>query len=624
MFGFLKNLLRKPAEEPDQFEDQDRDAFEDSPAAAQPAPMQWPANPRTRQRPAPTGFTPVQRQPVPAANLKPGISVSLQPILDNLPLELQPKLLYKDAGDSCIQVPVEKVLAQLSRGAIRISFGELRQLAPQFFAPETDRDKVMVALPLAEVLAKVNPAMLSRRRTQRTIEVPDDISSPFDPDSQGLVFSVGPPKPEAPEPSRAAPRAVPGSGPFVRNNAPAVPPQQAPTFEPAAPSMLAASRSLEGFMPGAQPPARPLPAAQPFQAPHARPISQPAQPRPAAPPSIKMPAAPAPVAYAPISMTPAAGIPVAKPISMVQPAAAPAPAAPAPVAALVPASEVPNGAAQQEPLWVPLTALADTWPDAVRAEIVHLNLVDAKVGLPVDVIEQSLKQGRVAFSWKVLRSYIRGGGLPVASAQDGVVLELPLRVVAPMFITRQSETAKQKQKIAIDAEIPNLFFGFPQPEGSNAAAKPVDTNYYVWDDTSDTARVAPDEIKRPASHSTGTAFISRCATPNEVVSRAAALDNVAGALVALPDGLMVASSISGEVNGDTLAAFLPQIFAKLTQCTRELRMGELNNLSFTVGNVPWKIFRVNAIFFAAFGKAGEALPTVQLAALAAELDRKAK
>jgi hypothetical protein len=38
--------------------------------------------------------------------------------------------------------------------------------------------------------------------------------------------------------------------------------------------------------------------------------------------------------------------------------------------------------------------------------------------------------------------------------------------------------------------------------------------------------------------------------------------------------------------------------------------------------VPWKIFRVNAIFFAAFGRAAEALPTAQLAALAAELDRK--
>ena len=50
----------------------------------------------------------------------------------------------------------------------------------------------------------------------------------------------------------------------------------------------------------------------------------------------------------------------------------------------------------------------------------------------------------------------------------------------------------------------------------------------------------------------------------------------------------------------------------------------VNNLNFTVGNVPWKIFRVNAIFFAAFGRAGEPLPTAQLAALAAELDHKPK
>jgi hypothetical protein len=51
-------------------------------------------------------------------------------------------------------------------------------------------------------------------------------------------------------------------------------------------------------------------------------------------------------------------------------------------------------------------------------------------------------------------------------------------------------------------------------------------------------------------------------------------------------------------------------------------MGDLNNLNFTVGNVPWKIFRVNAIFFAAFGRVGEGLPTAELASLAGELDRK--
>jgi len=76
------------------------------------------------------------------------------------------------------------------------------------------------------------------------------------------------------------------------------------------------------------------------------------------------------------------------------------------------------------------------------------------------------------------------------------------------------------------------------------------------------------------------------------------------------------------LNADTLAAFLPQIFGRVSQCTKELRMGELNNLNFTVGNIPWKIFRVNAIFFAAFGRAAEPLPTAGLAALAAELDRK--
>ena len=118
--------------------------------------------------------------------------------------------------------------------------------------------------------------------------------------------------------------------------------------------------------------------------------------------------------------------------------------------------------------------------------------------------------------------------------------------------------------------------------------------------------------------------MKRYATPNEIVSKAAALNGVDGALIALPDGLLVASRIPSNMNADTIAAFLPQIFGRVSQCTRELRLGELNNLNFTVGNIPWKIFRVGAIYFAAFGRPGEPLPTAQLAGLAAELDRKAK
>jgi predicted regulator of Ras-like GTPase activity (Roadblock/LC7/MglB family) len=292
-----------------------------------------------------------------------------------------------------------------------------------------------------------------------------------------------------------------------------------------------------------------------------------------------------------------------------------------------PAFEVPS-------LAIPLMSLAEGWPEALRQEIGQLNLMDAKVAIPVEAVELALKRGKVAFPWKALRSWIKPSPPPTVSVYDNALLELPLKVLAPLFLNRQQVPAKTQQKVAIDGNIPNLFFGFPQPGASaatetpappavsHAVSKPTDTNYYIWDDNADGARPQDTELKRKAAASPGTSFVSRCATPNEVVSRAAALDGVAGALIALPDGLMVASRLAQDLNGDTLAAFLPHIFSKVSQCTKELRMGELNNLNFTVGNVPWKIFRVNAIFFAAFGRPGQPLPTAQLAALASELDRK--
>jgi len=51
-------------------------------------------------------------------------------------------------------------------------------------------------------------------------------------------------------------------------------------------------------------------------------------------------------------------------------------------------------------------------------------------------------------------------------------------------------------------------------------------------------------------------------------------------------------------------------------------MGALNNFNFTVGNVPWKIFRVNAVLFRRVRSRGRSAANRALAALAAELDRK--
>jgi predicted regulator of Ras-like GTPase activity (Roadblock/LC7/MglB family) len=528
MAGFLQNLLRK---------------LVDTPAEKQPAPR-----PNTALAAAPGSAAAQVPKGMPLHKNGRGIELLLQPILAGLPLELQPRLKHPDAGALTICIPLEKILAQLSSGVVKISFGELRQAAPDLFTPENDRDRVVVPLPLAEILARLNPALITRRREQKLVEVPADIRSPFDLHGQGLVFSVGPAHPET---------------------APATPPKVAPP-----------SRASITFAPTPPPPAAP-------------PLSAPAMS--SASRALRNVADSPPLAAA-------ASVPPPK-----------------------------KTASNPEPLVVSLPSLAESWPEAVRKEIVQLNLVDAKVALPGEVVERALKQGRIAFTWKTLRSWIKPAPLPAVSAHDSTVLELPLKIVAPLFLARQHEASKAQRKVSVDNDIPNLFFGFPQPEAGSAKvapaakpapAKPADTNYYIWDDTCDRPRARDAEV-RP-SPLPGTKFVAKYATPNEVVSRAAGLDGVVGALIALPDGLMVASQLSVDLNGDTLAAFLPQIFGKVNQCTKELRMGELNNLNFTVGNVPWKIFRVNAIFFAAFGRAGEPLPTAQLAALAAELDHKAK
>jgi predicted regulator of Ras-like GTPase activity (Roadblock/LC7/MglB family) len=545
MAGLLQNMLRKLGDAPPRT---------DSSAGPEPA-AATPPTPAPATQTPPTKVVPLHRNAV-HHNGK-GIELPLQPILAGLPLELQPHLKRADAGALTISVPLEKILAQLSSGAVRIPFGDLRYAAPDLFTLESDRDQVLVSIPLAEVLPRLNPALIKRRREQRLVEVPAEIRSPFDQHGQGLIFSVGPTQAEA---------------------APAPPPRHTVPAKP--PVVANPSRSAITFAPPPTPPGAP-PLSTPKMSPASRPVHELG--------GSKTPPAP------------------------------------------MPAPQSPKPATHNEPLAVGLSSLAEAWPEAVRKEIVQLKLVDAKVALPAEVVERALKQGRVAFTWKALRSWIRPAPLPAVSAHDSNVLELPLKIVAPLFLARQQEANKTQKKVTIDEDIPNLFFGFPQPESGSTkpvapanptGPKPPDTNYYIWDDDSDRVPLRDDAASR--SPSPGTRFVAKYATPNEVVSRAAALDGVAGALIALPDGLMVASRLSSDLNGDTLAAFLPQIFAKVNQCTKELRMGELNNLNFTVGNVPWKIFRVHSIFFAAFGRAAQPLPTAQLAALAAELDHKPK
>ena len=476
------------------------------------------------------------------------IAIPLAPIIASLPLELRGKIVAVPPGLT-INLPIDTVTAQLAFGAVKISFGELRQLAPAAFVNSGgEHDNKMIGLPLGEILSRLNPALLARR-TGPKVEVAADVNGPFGGRGAGVAFTTQPLKAPAPMP-------VP-----------------APTAEPA-----------------------PLRMTPPMVAAATIPFTPPPVPRAVTPAPPAQPVAPAPV-FPVISAAPV-------------PASAPA---------------APRREPAQPTIFASLWDLAEHWPEELKNEISNSALANVSVPLAGSLVEAGLKRGRVTMAWKQLRTLAKPSS--PASPNDNVELDLPLKVIAPMFFAAQKNLLGARVKAAVSAEIPNLFFGFPQavPEPPVSAPAPAekksaDTNFYVWGDNGEAPKSADNPFAPPPMPQTD--FTHRFASPKDVVTRAVALPGVVGAVVTLPDGLRVAGEVPAEFNADTLAAFIPQIFERMNQSAKELRMGALNNVGFTVGNVPWRIFRVNAVYFAAFGRAGEALPAAQLAAFAGELDRK--
>ncbi len=525
-----------------------------------------------------TAAAPVSAAPV---SLPPGeneIALPLASIIAGLPMDLRAKIMTVPPAGQIICLPVETIIAQLAFGAVKISFGELRELADGVFAKSgSEQDGKLINLPLNEILSRINPALLVRQSGNK-VEVSDEISGPFNGLCNGVMFTDQPLKSSKPAPQPAEP-VVNRMNPLVEPSAPIA-------FRPP-PGMETQSKpSINGATNGHR--MVPLPS-------HTTPP----------PTALKIPSAPAPVPP-PRASVPAAPRP--EPAQLTFPAA--------------------------------LAALSENWPDELKLEIVRGNLASLSVPLDAGTVEAGLKRGRIVMSWKALRSLAKPGSMP--SPNDNLELDLPLKVVAPLFFAAKRNAPQSRKVTKVSEEIPNLFFGFPkaapgtpavQPATSipmaDPAARPVEkpvekrngnSNFFVRTEDGEVQNQDEAVYLPPAVPQTD--FTSRRALPKDVVGEAAKLPGVAGALVTLPDGLRVASEVTAGLNPDTLAAFIPQIYERMNQSTRELRMGVLNNVAFTVGSVPWKIFRVNSVYFAVFGQAGASLPSVQLARLAGELDRK--
>jgi predicted regulator of Ras-like GTPase activity (Roadblock/LC7/MglB family) len=113
-------------------------------------------------------------------------------------------------------------------------------------------------------------------------------------------------------------------------------------------------------------------------------------------------------------------------------------------------------------------------------------------------------------------------------------------------------------------------------------------------------------------------------TPAEIVQRTSQLAGVGGALIVLQDGLLVASQLPPGLNSETIAAFLPQLYGRMSQYCKELKFGEPRKLTFIIENLPLKVYRGTGVFFTVLGRAGEGLPDAQLDVIAVQLGSQSK
>ncbi|MGD0812100.1 MAG: roadblock/LC7 domain-containing protein [Verrucomicrobiota bacterium] len=325
---------------------------------------------------------------------------------------------------------------------------------------------------------------------------------------------------------------------------------------------------------------------------------------PVAPTTLPVSVAPKP---APAPRMPPA--PVAFPEAAPLPFVTQKPAAPA----LAPVPQTSPGGA----LMVRLSALYEFWPEPIRQEIGQANWSDATVSLPMNHLEAAMKTGRVVFPWGQLIQWLDGSSTSVSTPHRDTALELPLKVIAPLFMDQQRTPVAQKQ-VSVGENLPNLFAA-PGKSTVRVAPAPMPVPAPV------PAVVSPNPAAAALADGLGEIFgqpAKKEWSPQEITQKINSLPGVAASLIAMSDGFLVAGALPPPMKSETMAAFLPQIFGRLAHYSTEIQLGPLAALTLQAGQKPCTIFRTGALYLAVLGKPGESLPDAVLLRVAGELAKR--
>lgn len=525
---------------------------------------------------------PVAAVPAAPSTPMPTIEVahlSLAAITSRFPEEIMPLLVKEPDANVTVALPLPTILKQLPTGCVKMSLGTLQRQAHGLIKPLPPGDKRTVDVPLAEIFRHVRLSSLRRRSDQRPVMVPEigfnlfgDSSNPYavSPDDHlehMQVTDLAPNGEPEPQPRPDGQRVLKMDDGLREH------------FGSAAAARSLASASEQS----ATTPRGLAPSAEMFA------------PKAAAPPPVAKPTGPT--------------------------------------------------------LALKIVPLAANWPEEIRTEVEALD-PETVVTLPADEVSAGLGKGRVTFSWAQIHAWLEPAAPPTQAAGTTALL-LPLKIVAPAFLSSNKPAAERKS-VAVDASIPSLFSdgrppeavaepevpvaeaGFAEPEVAEPEA-PAETlaeaepevapepMAHTEPSAPDTPEAAVDHTQHKLPETVGEIFgqpHKQNWTPSEIVAGTVTLPGVAGAIVALQEGLQVAASLPEGVKSDVIAAFLPQIFARLNQYSSEMKLGDVDDLLFTTHGAHCQIYRLGYVYLAVLGKPGESLPWHELRLISEELARQ--
>jgi predicted regulator of Ras-like GTPase activity (Roadblock/LC7/MglB family) len=291
-----------------------------------------------------------------------------------------------------------------------------------------------------------------------------------------------------------------------------------------------------------------------------------------------------------------------------------------------------SGVHSSDILVLDFTLIWERLPEEFRLGLAAIQSGGVQTHLPVAQIEPKLRKGRIAVTWRQLRSWLRPCPGPVLPEKDGQEIELPLPLIAPLFLSRAKSGSRGK-RIRIEESIPDLFLG-----GS------VEGNGHSSDEGKERKRMENQEEKKAsppvaapaASENRGGLSevpppfalpAERAATPRPAtalvpsawVEACCQTKGISGAVASTSDGLIIAGKLPPGFSAEKVAGFLPQTVGRLEQFAEVMNSSPESSVIVSIAAARSLLARSGQLYLLVLGEAGVPFPEDQIKVLSSRL-----